>query len=328
MATSTIPNWALARIVELDEIRPGLAGHFLRTSDERRQVIAAYLAVAKATTICPHIEAELLTTGSHGDILFAAFGSVPVGFRSALARAGRKTHPRRFYIYLHALLASRHAREVLVVLAQQPTLNLTRLRVMRTLPLPIRTPRMVAMHRDLDHARQTVLLFRLFTENGVDADCLAQAIRTVQTPGELSRCWRRSMEKLTFPASPIPASAAYLPIRNGGELKTTALGFRNCMRRYLTDVLDGRDAFAVLSTSSQEVVIHLRRRDDVWYYEDCHGRGNRPVVPATEATAAGFLRSHGIVSYERERTVAGKWEPLREIIARWDFDHDEDVGWA
>lgn len=325
---STTTNWALTRVVELDEVRPGLAGHFLRTSDERRQVIAAYLSVPKADPMLPQIEAELLATGSHGDILLAAFGSVPQGFRSALSRAGRQAHPRRFYRYLHALMASRHARDVIAILAQQPTLDLMRLRVMRILPGEIRTPRIVAIHRDIDHARQTVSLFRLFTENGVDADCLAQAIRASETPGALGRCWRRAMEMLNFSAHPVPESAMYRPVRNGGELKATALGFRNCMRRYLTDALEGLHAFAVFSTPEQEVVIQLRRRDDVWYFEDCHGRANRPVVPAAEAAAADFLRNHGIVSYRRETKASGKWEPLRELIVRWDFTHDEDVGWG
>lgn len=325
---STTTNWALTRIVELDEVRPGLAGHFLRSSDERRQVIAAYLAVPKTDPVLPHIEAELLATGSHGDILLAGYGSVPVGFRSALARAGRQAHPRRFYRYLHALLMSRHARDVIASLAQQPVLDLMRLRVMRTLPGEIRTPRIVAIHRDIDHARQTVSLFRLFTENGVDADCLAQAIRASETPGGLSRCWRRAMERLHFPSPPIPACAEYRPIENGGELKVTALGFRNCMRRYLTDCLEGNRAFGVLSTPAEEVIVHLRQREDVWYFEDCNTRGNRPVAPAGEAMAADFMRSYGIVSYQREPTAAGKWEPLRELIVRWDFTHDEDVGWG
>lgn len=326
--TSTNTNWALTRIVELDEIHPGLAGHFLRTSDERRQVIAAYLAVEKADLICPQAEAELLATAGHDDILSAAYASVPVGFRSALARAGRKTHPRKFYTYLHALLASRHARDVLAVLAQQPMLDLDRLRVLRTLPHEIRTPRLVAIHRDLDHAHQTARLFRLMTQNGVDADSLAQAIRRVKTPGELARGWRRWVEKLNFPAPPVPASEHYRPVVNGGDLKATALAFRNCMKRFLTDALEGDRAFAVLSTPSQSVVIHLRRRDDVWWLEDCHAHGNRPVVPAAKATAAAFLRRHGIVSYQPKRSFDGKWEPLREIILRWDFDHDPGIEWG
>ncbi len=321
-------NWALTRIVELDEVHPGLAGHFLRSSDERRQVIAAYLAVPRADPILPPIEAELLATANHDDILLAAFGSVPVGFRSALARAGRKTHPRRFYRYLHALLASRHARDVIAILAQQPTLDLDRLRVMRALPSQIRTPRIVAFHRDIDHARQTVSLFRLFIENGVDADCLVQAICASEKPGALGRCWRRAMERLHFPSPPIPACAEYRPIENGGELKATALGFRNCMRRYLTDCLEGNRAFGVLSTPVEEVIVHLRRRDDVWHFEDCNTRGNRSVSPAVEATAADFMLGYGITQFVRKREAATKWEPLRELIARWDFTHDEDVGWG
>lgn len=326
--TKTSINWVLTQIVELDEVRPGLAGQYLRASDERRHVIAAYFAGGATSSISRHREANLLASGNHDDILSAAYGSVPNGFRATLARAGHRAHPRRFYIYLRALLGSRHARDVLAVLAQQPTLDLVRLRVMRTLPVPIRTPRMVAIHRDITAARQTTNLFRLMVDNGVDAMALAQAIRQVQTPGELARCWRRWVEKLNFPEPPIPARSHYRPILTGGDLKATALVFRNCMRRFLSDALDGRDAFAVFSAPEQDIIVHLRRRDGLWSLEDCHARGNRPVLIGARKAATDFVRAHGIMEFERKRSSVGKWEPLREMIARWEFDHEMETGWG
>jgi hypothetical protein len=326
--TKTSTNWVLSRIVALDEVRPGLAGQYLRASDERRHVIAAYFASGTATSFSTRFEANLLASGNHDDILSAAYGSVPNGFRAALSRAGHRAQPGRFYIYLRALLASRQARDVLAVLAQQPTLDLTRLRVMRTLPISIRTPRMVAMHRDTTAARQTTNLFRLMVENGVDAMALAQAIRQVQTPGELARCWRRWVEKLNFPEPPIPARSDYRPILTGRDLKATALIFRNCMRRFLSDALDGRDAFAVFCAPEQEIVVHLRRRDGLWSLEGCHARGNRPVLIGARKAATDFARAHGIMEFERKRSSVGKWEPLREMIARWEFDHEMETGWG
>lgn len=326
--TTASTNWVLTRIVALDEVRPGLAGQYLRASDERRQVVAAYFASGATVWNSSHCEADLLASGNHDDILSAAYGSVPAGFRASLARAGNRAHPRRFYVYLRTLLASRYAREVLAVLAQQPTLDLTRLRVMRTLPIPIRTPRMVAIHRDIMTARQTASLFRLMVENGVDEMALAQAVRQAQTPGELARCWQRWVEKLNFPEPPIPALGQYRPILTGGDLKAAALIFRNCLRRFLSDALDGRDAFAVFSAPEQDVVVHLRRRDGVWFLDGCHARRNRPVLIDARKAAIDFVRANGILEFERKRSNGGKWEPLREVIARWEFDHEMETGWG
>jgi len=326
--TVTSTNWVLTRIVALDEVRPGLAGQYLRASSERRQVIAAYLASGEPFTDCPHYEADLLACGNHDDILSAVRGSAPTGYRAALARVGHRVQPRRFYIYLRALLASHQANDVLNVLSQQPSVDMARLRVMRILPRPIRTPRVVAIHRDIVAARQTAKLFRLMIENGVDETALAQAIRQAETPGDLMRCWRRWVERLNFPKPPIPAQSFYRPILTGSDLKAAALAFRNCMRRFLSDALDGRDAFAVFSAPEQEIVVHMRQRDGQWFLEGCHARGNRPVVASAARAATDFAHAHGITKFERKRSSVGRWEPLREMIARWEFDHEMETGWG
>jgi hypothetical protein len=84
-----LTGWALDSVAELDRHAPGFAGSYLRASDERRQVIAAYLAVAPIPFDDGHrarLSADFLGGADHRAILRAGFGSVPVGLRGALAR--------------------------------------------------------------------------------------------------------------------------------------------------------------------------------------------------------------------------------------------------
>lgn len=95
-----LTGWALDSVAELDRHAPGFAGAYLRSSDERRQVIAAYLAVAPIPFDDGHrarLSADFLGGADHRAILRAGFGSVPVGLRGALARSGPQPFDRRYY---------------------------------------------------------------------------------------------------------------------------------------------------------------------------------------------------------------------------------------
>lgn len=321
-------NWVFDRILGLDEALPGLAGHYLRTSDERRQVISAYLSNVPRRSSNLNEEAKLLSEGKHDQILAAGYSSVPPGFRSTLSRCGSRPHARRFYRYLHALLMSRDAKDTLRVLADQPKIDLTTLRIMRNLPEAIRTPRLTMIHRDIGRARETKAMFQLMLQNGVDRDGLTEALCKAETPADLTRCWARWVEHLSFPPSPVAPTSNYRPITSAKQMKEAALSYRNCMRRYLSDVLDDDRAFGIFSADEQEVVVQLRRRDEAWFLEGVHANRNGKVLPNTARAVADFLRPHGIVEFNRERPANGRWELLREMVARWEFDHEMEVGWG
>lgn len=319
-------NWVLDHIIELDIVRPGLAGQFLRASVERRQVVAAHLAFSPV--LRPDVQARLIASATHDDILAAAMPTVPTGYRAILGRSGAQTRPSRFYRYLSALLLSRETRLIRATLYSLSELDLNRLRVLRTLPEQLRTPHLVILHRDLSHAKLTTALFRLMVAAGADEGSLIQSLRTARTSADLMRCWKRAIEQLSFPAPPLPASNQYRPILTGGELKAAALRYRNCLRRFLTTALDGRDSFALFSMGETEVVVHLRQRHGTWHLDGVHGPRNRPVSDSCAAIARAYLASNGITPFLPAERAADKWEPLREVLCRWEFERDEDIGWA
>ena len=70
---SPVAGWSLNVIVELDRFRPGTAGAFLRSSDERRQVVSALLSVRSepGDSTEAHDLAKFITAGSHDELLAA-----------------------------------------------------------------------------------------------------------------------------------------------------------------------------------------------------------------------------------------------------------------
>lgn len=183
----------------------------------------------------------------------------------------------------------------------------------------MRTPRLVAIHKDIDAARRTATIYRLMVEAGADSDGLTQAVQEVRIPGALTRCWRRWIERVNFPNPPVKRTGKYRPITTGSDLRTVALRHRNCMRRYVCDVMEGSDAFAMFEHPEQELVLHLRLREGAWFLEGCHSKGNGPIVSAAKAAATEFLADYGIELFKRRRSPAGKWEPLRNLLARWNW---------
>ena len=319
-------SWALARITELDIVAPGLAGIFLRASDERRQVLAAFLAVEGGGRAPDQETADILMTSRHDDLLRRAFINVPTGYRSALGRAGRTIHPKRFYRYLHLVLSARGERQSHDVVQQLSALDPTRLRVLRVLPEALRSSRLVALHRDVAHARETAALYRLLVETGVDADTFAKALKEAETARQLSECWRRWSWRVRFPEPPVAASPTYTPVTEAPELKRLALRFQNCGRRYLADVLEGRHAFAIFDSDAGEAVVHLRHRDDRWWLKDAIGRRNLPISSTLRREVEAHLACHGIETLPRPSAERGKSEVLRAVSNRWEYG-DEEGGW-
>lgn len=325
MQQKHIENWALDRIVELDLTTPGLAGHFLRASDERRHVIAAFLAMVKPNTLDPWSVGDLLMSGRHDAILSAGFDSVPSGYRAALRRTDRTIQPQRFYRYLAVLLSS--ARRADTIVTQQPALTMDRIKIARRLPPQLRSAQFIALHHDIDQAKETTTLFTLLNANGIDAEALAASLTTAETRRQLSACWQRWAERTRFPSPPLAACDRYTPIQDAVALKRLAREYRNCSRQYLTDVLDGDDAFGVYAGKAGEVVVHLRRKEEKWWYKDCHARANRRVRSDVRDEVEAFLEKRGFARFAAKSRANAKWEPLRKALGRWDYGHDE-VGWG
>lgn len=312
-------DWALASVVEIDRYEVGFCGEFLRASDERRHVIAAYLACGKPR--CSQTDGKFLSKSDHRSILTAAFGDVPVGMRGALRRSGPMIHDQQFYHLLYDLLAKPSHAEMTRCIARIPELNLMRLHIVQHLPEWICRANVVLSIDTAEECRDVKTGFNLLVSRGVDPGALATAIRKVRTHREFTNLWKRWVLKARLPQHPVPPSHEYRPIETGHELQNLARNYRNCARRYLPSLFDeeGGDAFAEITHGGHSAVIHLRRDGGDWQLEGIHGHRNRRPREGLRERISQYLEAHGVRTRLSARNGLKDWAALERLMSRHRF---------
>jgi hypothetical protein len=316
-------EWAISLAVQIDCYQPGFCGELLRVSAERRQVLAAYL------TSKPPSEGEMadvghfLRTADHRAILAAAFDAVPTGFRRALRRSGEHIHERRFYQRLHQLLTKPPHRKICRCIARLSKLDLTALDIVASLPHTICEANVVTAIESAADVADIVAGFRLLTSRGVDETALASAITEVRTEREFRSLWRTWVLKAKAPEHPIPLCEWYRPITTADELRKLAIRYRNCARRYLTDLLDegAGHAFAEVKSDGRGAVVHLEKEGHEWRLEGIYGPRNSRAPQSLQTRTHDYLQAHG-VRIGRDRYRQSEWDSLRRLLGGPFFEFD------
>lgn len=325
-AITPLSGWMLDLTVELDAHHPGFAGAYLRSSPERRQVIAAYCSSSTFASIERADVAAFLLRSGHKAILREAYSMVPTGLRGALARSGGQPHDRRFYSTLHRLLsAPRHGRMVKTI-SQMPMIDFARLRILNLLSEMACTPSVIEALGDVNTAKDAVKVIELLVANGVDRHALGKAITSVSDRQQLTKLWDRWAARCRLPAPPVKAADGYRPVQTADDLRRLARRFRNCAARYLAEALDGFSAFGEFlpSEGSPAMVVHLRLRPDGWEIDGLFTKHNGRPAPEDRQRARDFLHAAGVRRAEQVKKPEGPWRSLHRLTSRmvWDLDDD------
>lgn len=319
-------SWVLNYIIDIDRLCVGFCGEFFRMSDERRQVIAAYLSAKPPSAEHMADVGRFLLGADHRAILAAGYGEVQQGHRRALRRAGSEVQDRRFYSLLHQLLANPPHDQIAHCVAHLPSLDLTKLLVLHLLPPSICRANVVSVIRGTQEANDVEIAFRLLISRGVDADALTHSIRQVQDFKALAKVFENAMLRAKAPAHPVPASSNYQPILTGEELHALARQFQNCARSYSTRLLDENEghAFALVQHGKAKAVAHLIRDGSVWELDGLFGyRNSRPTRDLRDWVYE-YLAGHGVKVEKRNQRKSSDWESLRRLTS----DHLLDFGFA
>ena len=325
-AMNSVSGWLLDRVVQIDVSAPGLAGAMFRCSTERRQVVASYLSLEQ-----PHQKFEseaalgsFLVEARHGEILRAAFGSVPEGMRGALRRAGSRAHPRRFYGYLHEILASESRAAIRALIPYLACVNPSILQRSRALPSDLLSPTLVSALKNSVTAREVSRLVDLLEGAGVDRAAMCRVLSSAKKMDEVIAFASTWSFRAELPAHPVPKTDFYDPIEHASDLKCIASKYRNCMRSMLANVLDGRSAFALIRIDEAEAVAHLVNHQGSWQLLEVCGPNNKPPTAALLAQATNYLKGHGIERRHRFRSDASKWQPLRRLVGHESIQMEMD----
>lgn len=282
----------LDTIVAHDEYHPGLAAHYLRASDERRQVIAAFFAVACNGNAASNDFATFLARASHQNILRRAFEFVPTGFRRALSKSGSQPHDPSYYTGLYDALAL-GLRHVVTAIMHMTRLNPERLEIVKALPADLCDCRIIERVRDTQHARDLVTVVDLYEERAARRKSLIDAL--VASRGSLDAVVRRWCRQIEYGQHPIAECSAYLPVSNGLALHEVARRYQNCSRNYTVQALTGQSAFGeYIAEDGRRVLLCFDRSEGHWTVDGVYARRNRPVPDDLGAQAREFIRTHDI----------------------------------
>lgn len=324
--------WALKLILDLDRHHPGFCGFVLRASGERRQVIAAYLA-AKPPSECEPVEVgRFLMEADHRTILASAYGEYVSGSRGALRRVGDIIAEERLYTLLHQLLADPAQSDVRKCIAHLEVVTLTKLLITAFLAQSetcrsVTLANVVESIDDMQMASDVETAMTLLVGRGIDGDELAASIRQVRSRDELFKVIERSCLQASAPRHPVPSTDWYRPVEDPRTLQKIGLRYRNCARRYATDLLDEHagHAFAEVRQGSQGAVVHLLRKDGHWTVANIVGPRNTPPTRALKERIERHLEREGGVRIERRRRrPPSDWDAVRRLsnVSVFDFDFD------
>lgn len=307
--------WVIDLVLDIDAASSSFCGNFLRTSDEKRQVISAYLAHRAPSGEHYSDVANFLLRSSHGAILADAFGEAPKGLRGALRRSGPVVHDKRFYGVLYRLLAKPRHTEIVRCISRLNELTLFKLRVVNILPPELCRPNVVEAVETIESATDLVASVDLIAAAGGDREKLCSAIQKVRSELTLARVVGRALLDCQGVAHPVPPTDGYRPIETARDLHKIAAKFRNCARSYTIDLLDhdAGHAFAEVRKGVHTGVAHLRQRDGKWSLEGLYGPRNIRPASALRQHTIEHLQAHGVHQRERSSTSNSKWNHVRRM---------------
>ncbi len=303
MAIVPLQGWALDRIVQFDEACPGFAGGYLRASPERRQVIAAFMSVVRVGSDKEREAAAMLASADHRTILSHAFPTVPLGLRQALAKSGGQPHAPAYYQDLHQALTS-GARHVVTAIMRLTALDQDRLEIIKVLPPDLCDHRIINRIEGSQQATDLLLVASLIdARGGKRTDFIGALLKSKRPLTKVVRHWAL---QIPFAPHPIPETQGYRPIRDGAELRRTALRYRNCSRRYMTASVSGDSTFAEYTDADgRQALLCLEKQDGAWIVDGVYVRRNRQVPSDLDERVREFAARHGI---QERRSVECKDE--------------------
>lgn len=302
-------NWAIKQVAQVDIRRPGFAGHFLRASHERRQVISLYLACRG----CDDLDVDRvdqLIGGSHDAILNLAVEDVPQGLRGALRRAARKYHPQEFYVELIDVLRTEDVKERRAF-SHLAEIDLDLLKRWRLAPPELRCGHFISLFEDVDALAACLKAVETLVEAGISKADAINRLSQVKTKKALSTAFDKLLQKLKFRGFPLAGNPFITPVRTVGELRCIAKFFRNCSASFVFDGLEGRSLFYVLQGEQPVGLVHLEKERGEWIVSDIVGRSNRPLPPSIMMGALEYFEGGGIQHAANFRS--SKWDAVRRF---------------
>lgn len=290
---------------------------FFVLSAARRHAAAILLARGRRD---PEGLRALLERRRDGDIASALCGSdVPGGLMKALGRAGETLWAAPDYERFLSLFAGANSGRVM---RHMERIEPGQLAVIAALPPRLREARVVANVRELQAARDLALAMRLVARiNGeAAADRLVQGALAAKSAQALFDRAAAALqpERFSRPAPPPVLPAHLAPVESAAELERVALDFRNCLRDFASDLVNGRMAVWVRRSAPQSVFA-LRWDPAGWRLAEAEAPANEELPEPVLIELVDLLAAHDV------RTGVSSWT-LANRLRRHTYGGVECVG--
>ena len=299
-----IKHWILDVLGELDVRAPGLAGHFLRSSHERQQVISACIACRSHEP--SKADLDILQHRSHDEMLSHFVSRPTTGFRPALRQSTQAYHPRVYYRMLAHLLR-RHSPSERKRFSHLRDLDLGMLMRWRSAPISLRTPTVLSLFHDREDVRHFVEARRILIENGIDAERIDDDLRGLNNRRSLPKLIEKWTSDLRLSPSPY-CSDVLVPVQTVGELRGLGRYLRSCSASFSFNSLAERSAFLRTIDRDETIgMVHLELEGGEWLICEIVGKANRSHGRTVMESVYNELKGAGfIVCRERGPSVWGK----------------------
>jgi hypothetical protein len=215
---------------------------FLLTASSRRHVWFAVLARMTEIQDPKDLQRQLLTTSSK-ELIQNAYGSVPSGFLTALAKLPAKAKSRRFYNHLHQLLT--HAPALAVSLANN-ILDENVLEVLNQLPPEHQNFKVANAFGSAENYQAFKVICEAFAKQS--PDLMTTSLSLIKNSASLDRILTRIYDSIPFADPALPSHDRLTYIHNGGALRKLALSWGNCLGQYVEEALRNEIQYYVFTT--------------------------------------------------------------------------------
>ena len=302
-------NWVFKRLAEMDLQLPGLVGHFIRSSDERKQVISCCLALGSHAKQDTGSMPDLIKMG-HTEILRFAIECPPQGLRGALRRSSGQLHPRSFYLELLKALKclSDQQRRTFATFAE---LTPDVVHIWNAAPSKLRDGRFLSIFSTRSEFDDVLTAVRRLEKAGLNGDFILERLSSARTRSHVGKSFRTLMDQIKFRGFPTGGNPLIAPIRTVSDLKAVALRLRNCSAGYLFDCLDVHSLFYVIQPDNPIGMVHLEKSRGAWEISDIAGPSNRVLPRSVIDGVLQYFQRIGISS--ATTGPASDWDSLSRV---------------
>jgi hypothetical protein len=243
---------------------------FLLTASARRHVWFAVLAQMNEISDPLDLQRDLLTASSK-DLIKNAYGSVPSGFLTVLAKLPAKAKARRFYKELHKLLTNAPA---LAASLANNALDENIIELLNALPPEYQTFKVANAFGTKENYQKFKLICDAFASE--QPDFLNTSLAAIKNKTSLERIFYRLYESIAFAKAALPHHDRLTYIHNGQVLRKLAQSWENCLGQYLEEAIRNEVQYYVFTTEAGDELIFGMKNDHPfgWYLSEVKNKNN------------------------------------------------------